>query len=178
MAITVVLVLLGLGLLLLWFSRRAQLGAGLPSGRVLSQDTLPFGMRSAIGRRRAAELLYDPVLDLTGRPDYLVGQGDRLVPVEIKSGRAHAGPRLSHRLQLAAYCRLVEAVYARRPSHGVLQYADRRYDIPYTAGLETELSDVIAAMRRDLGDELDRSHESPERCRACGFREGCDQSLA
>jgi CRISPR-associated exonuclease Cas4 len=170
MAVIVVIVLFGFGLLLLWLSRRAQIDAGLPPGRVLSQDTL--------GRWRAAESLYDPVHDLTGRPDYLVAQGDRLIPVEVKSGRAHAGPRLSHRLQLAAYCRLVEAVYARRPSHGVLQYADRRYDIPYTAGLETELTNIIAAMRRDLVGEMDRSHESPERCRACGFREQCDQSLA
>jgi CRISPR-associated exonuclease Cas4 len=170
MAVVVVCALLGLGLLLLWLSRRAQIRAGLPSGRVLSQDTL--------GRWRSTEALYDPVDDLSGRPDYLVAQGDRLIPVEVKSGRAHAGPRLSHRLQVAAYCRLVEAVYARRPSHGVLQYADRRYDIPYNTELETELTDILAAMRRDLGGEMDRSHESPERCRACGFRERCDQSLA
>jgi len=170
MAVIVVIVLFGFGLLLLWLSRRAQIDAGLPPGRLLSQDTL--------GRWRAAESLYDPVHDLTGRPDYLVAQGDRLIPVEVKSGRAHAGPRPSHRLQLAAYCRLVEAVYARRPSYGVLQYADRRYDIPYTAGLETELTNIIAAMRRDLVGEMDRSHESPERCRACGFRGQCDQSLA
>jgi CRISPR-associated exonuclease Cas4 len=170
MAVVIVLLLFGLGLLLLWLSRRARIEAGLPSGRVLSQDTL--------GRRRGDDSLYDPVHDLAGRPDYLVAQGDRLIPVEVKSGRAHAGPRLSHRLQLAAYCRLVEAVYARRPPHGILQYADRRYDIPYSAELETELTDIIAAMRRTLGDEMDRSHESPERCRACGFRAQCDQSLA
>src|SRR3990172_10932248 len=170
MAVIVVIVFFGSGLLLLWLGRRAQTYAGLPPGRVLSQDTL--------GRWRAAESLYDPVHDLTGRPDYLVAQGDGLIPVEVKSGRAHAGPRLSHRLQLAAYCRLVEAVYARRPSHGVLQYADRRYDIPYTAESEAELNKAIAAMRRDLGGEMDRSHESPERCRACGFREQCDQALA
>jgi CRISPR/Cas system-associated exonuclease Cas4 (RecB family) len=168
--VAVVLSLLGLGLLLLWVSRRVQSGTGLPSGRVLSQDTL--------GRRRASETLYDPVLDLAGRPDYLVAQAGQMIPVEVKSGRAHAGPRLSHKLQLAAYCRLVEAVYARRPAHGVLQYADRRYDIPFTAELEDEMADTIAAMRRSLGGELNRSHDSPERCRACGFRQGCDQALA
>src|SRR3990170_4098512 len=163
MTIIGIVLLLGLGLLLLWLGRRSQAETGLPSGRVLSQDTL--------GRRRAGETLYDPIFDLSGRPDYLVEHAGRLIPVEIKSGRASAGPRPSHRLQLAAYCRLVEAVYARRPSHGVLQYADRRYDIPYSAGLETELTNIIASMRRDLVGEMDRSHESPERCRACGFRE-------
>src|SRR3990170_4144092 len=122
MALFVPLLLLGLGLLLLWLGRRVRAEAGLPPGRLLFQDTLE--------RRRPVESLYDPVFDLAGRPDYLVDQGDTLIPVEVKSGRAPAGPRLSHRMQLAAYCRLVEAAYARRPTPGILQYADRRYAIP------------------------------------------------
>lgn len=164
----VVFLLLGLGLFLLWLARRTR-PAGLPAGRIVAQDTL--------GPRRTGETLYDPVLDLAGRPDYLVEQGDRLIPVEIKSGRSHAGPRPSHRLQLAAYCRLVESVYARRPPHGILQYADQAYAIDYTRGLEQELTRTLEALRADLGRPLDRSHESPERCRACGFREDCDQAL-
>jgi len=170
MALFVPLLLLGLGLLLLWLGRRVRAEAGLPPGRLLFQDTLE--------RRRPVESLYDPVFDLAGRPDYLVDQGDTLIPVEVKSGRAHAGPRLSHRMQLAAYCRLVEAAYARRPTHGILQYADRRYAIPYNAPAEAELAAAVAAIRRQRGREMDRSHNSPERCRACGFRERCDQSLA
>jgi len=170
MALFAPLLLFVLGLVLLWLARRVRSEAGLPSGRLLFQDTLE--------RRRSVQSLYDPVLDLAGRPDYLVDQGDSLIPVEVKSGRAHAGPRPSHRMQLAAYCRLVEAVYARRPPHGILQYADRRYAIPYTALLESELAAAVAAMRRDRGREMDRSHKSRERCRACGFRERCDQSLA
>jgi CRISPR/Cas system-associated exonuclease Cas4 (RecB family) len=165
-----VYLLLALGLLLLWLARRTRLAAGLPPGRVISQDTL--------GPRRAGQSLYDPVLDLAGKPDYLVEQGDRLIPLEIKSGRSHAGPRASHRLQLAAYCRLVESVYARRPPVGILQYADQAYAIAYTQALEHELRQTLESLRTDLGRPLDRSHESPERCRACGFRDGCDQALA
>jgi len=168
--IYLVLALLALGLLLLWLARRTRRAAGLPAGRVVAQDTL--------GPRRAGESLYDPVLDLAGRPDYLVEQGERLIPIEIKSGRSHAGPRPSHRLQLAAYCRLVESVYARRPPYGILQYADQTYAIAYTRDLEAELTETLADLRADLDGALDRSHESPERCRACGFREGCDQALA
>lgn len=164
-----VLILAALGLLFLWFARRMRRASGLPMGRVVSQDTF--------GPRREAETLYDPVLDLAGRPDYLVEQGGRLIPVEVKSGRSHAGPRPAHRLQLAAYCRLVESVHARRPPHGILQYADRAFAIPYTADLEAELERTLDAMRLLLGDPLDRSHNSPERCRACGFREACDQAL-
>jgi CRISPR-associated exonuclease Cas4 len=162
--------LLGLGLLLLWLAERTRRAAGLPAGRVVAQDTL--------GPRRGGESLYDPVLDLAGRPDYLVEQGSRLIPMEIKSGLAHAGPRPSHRLQLAAYCRLVESVYARRPPHGLLQYSDRTYAIPFTRALETELTTTLEAMRADLGAPQDRSHQSVERCRACGYRDDCDQALA
>lgn len=166
---TAVLILLALGLLLLWIARRMRRAGGLPAGRVIAQDTL--------GSRREGETLYDPVFDLAGRPDYLVEQGGRLVPVEIKSGRSQAGPRPSHRLQLAAYCRLVEAVYARRPPLGILQYADRAYAIAYTSDLESELERTLAEMRLRLGEPLDRSHNSALRCRGCGFREVCDQAL-
>ena len=165
-----VFLLLVFGLLLLGLARRTRLATGLPPGRIVALDTL--------GPRRAGESLYDPVLDLAGRPDYLVEQGERLIPVEIKSGRSHAGPRTSHRLQLAAYCRLVESVYARRPPYGILQYADQAYAIAYTRELEEELTGILESLRADLGRSLDRSHASPERCRACGFREDCDQALA
>jgi CRISPR-associated exonuclease Cas4 len=163
-------VLLAVGLLMLWLSGRMRRETGLPGGRIVSQDTLR--------PRRAGDVLYDPVLDLTGRPDYLVEHGNQWVPVEVKSGGALAGPRAGHRLQLAAYCRLVEAVYARRPPHGILQYADRSYAIAYTADQEAALRETLEAMRADLRRPLDRSHESRERCRACGYRERCDQALA
>jgi CRISPR-associated exonuclease Cas4 len=164
-----VVVLLVLGVLLLALGRRTRRAAGLPAGRVIAQDTS--------GARRAGDALYDPVFDLAGRPDYLVEQQDHLIPVEIKSGASHAGPRLSHRLQLAAYCRLVESVYARRPPHGILQYSDRSYAIPYTRAAEEELTATLAEMRRGRSIALDRSHHSAERCRACGFRTACDQAL-
>jgi CRISPR-associated exonuclease Cas4 len=160
---------LALGILLVWLGRRQRAAAGLPEGRIVSQDVL--------GRARPGETLYDAVLDLAGRPDYLVEIEGRLIPIEIKSGRAHAGPRRSHRLQVAAYCRLVEAVHARRPPYGILRYADRSYAIPYTGETDRELAGVLDAMRLVGGEMADRSHESPARCRGCSFRETCDQGL-
>ena len=159
--------LLIIGVVLVWLGGRTRSWTGLPSGRIISRDVSGAG-----------QPLYDPVFDLTGRPDYLVERDGRLIPVEIKSGRSHAGPRRSHRMQVAAYCRLVEAVFARRPSHGILRYADRSYAIPFDDRQEAELTGVIHEMRARLGREQDRSHASPERCRACGFRGDCDQALA
>lgn len=159
-----------LGLLLLWLARRRQAVAGLPPGRVIYMDTDHL--------RRNEQALYDPATDLTGRPDYLVRQGSTPIPVEVKSGRAPLRPHPSHVLQLAAYCLLVEAVYGRRPAYGVLKYADRAFAIDYDRALEAEVRRLIAEMHA-AGDEVqDRSHDSPARCRACGFHHLCDQRLA
>jgi CRISPR-associated exonuclease Cas4 len=161
--------LLLVGLVLVWLGSRAQSAAGLPRGRVVAVDSLRM--------RALDEPLYDPVFDLSGRPDYLVEEGRRLIPVEAKSGRARAGPLPSHVLQLAAYCRLVEASTSRRPTYGVLKYVDRAFAIDYTPALERELVAVLDQMRSVGKDPPERSHESPARCRACGVRGACDQRL-
>ena len=51
--------------------------------------------------------LYDPVIGLTGRPDYLVKKGKDIIPVEVKTSRTPEAPYDSHIFQLAAYCLLV-----------------------------------------------------------------------
>lgn len=161
------LLIAGLALLLLGHRQAARMG--MPSGRIVSIDS------SALAKPERP--LYDRDLDLLGRPDYLIETKHGLVPVEVKSGPAPASPYESHVLQLAAYCRLVQASRGRRPPYGVLKYGDRSFAIDYTPGLENALLDLLADMRRDEGGEPDRSHESPERCRGCGYRETCDQRL-
>jgi CRISPR-associated exonuclease Cas4 len=163
----VLLLLIGLGLL--WLARRRQVATGLPPGRVISIDTehLDHFERS----------LYDPTLNLAGRPDYLVETLGRLVPVEVKSARAPFGPHPSHVLQLAAYCALVHAAYGKRPAYGIVKYADRAFSVDYDSSLENELLDLLAEMRRAERQKPDRSHESVNRCQACGFHQVCDQML-
>jgi CRISPR-associated exonuclease Cas4 len=167
---TLILALLALGLLFLWLGRRQAARLGLPAGRVVYVDVAGFA--------RPDRPLYDRDLDLLGRPDYLVETPKGVVPVEVKSGPAPSSPYDSHILQLAAYCRLVEVNRGKRPPYGILKYADRAFAVDYTPGLENALLDVIAEMRRGEGSAPDRSHEMPQRCRGCGFRETCDQSLA
>jgi CRISPR-associated exonuclease Cas4 len=130
-----------------------------------------------LGSASPGPTLYDPVLDLAGRPDYVVERNRNRIPVEVKSGNALAGPRRSHRLQLIAYCRLVEAVHARRPPHGILRYRDRAFQIPYSAEAEAELRGLLQEMRADRPSAPDRSHDSPARCRRCTFLGTCDQAL-
>ncbi len=166
------LILLLLALLLWLLARRAQRATGLPTGRVVYTDTGGWG--------RLEKPLFSSQLQLTGKPDYLVRDRGAYIPVEVKSGRAPAdGPYPAHIYQLAAYCALVAEAYGRRPSHGLIKYADKVLAVDYTPTLEAELLDLLDSIRADAeaGDVL-RSHASAARCRACGFREVCDESLA
>ncbi len=161
-----------LGVFLLWLSTRRRKKIGLPAGKVVYSDT---GIR-----RELEKPLYDRALGLTGRPDYLIEQGDFLIPVEVKSSKAPSLPYDSHIYQLAAYCLLVERQMGKRVPYGQLQYADRTFRIDFTPKLADQLLELLAEMRRAerRGGLPPRSHESAARCRACGFREICDQSLA
>ena len=166
----------GLALLLFAFilflisgwQRRAS---GLPGGRVIYTDTRAWG--------RVEKPFYDRNLGLTGKPDYLVEQNGRIIPVEVKTGRAPDAPYDSHIFQLAAYCLLVHRSTGKRPPHGIIHYPGRDFAVDYTSDLENALLDLIARIRTDeLRPEVARSHEDEHRCRRCGFRAVCDQKLA
>ncbi len=161
-----------LGLLLLWVSARRHKRLGLPAGKIVYSDT---GIRQELEKP-----LYDRSLGLTGRPDYLVRQGKRLIPVEVKSAAAPPVPYDSHVFQVLAYCLLVARQMGTRPPYGLLRYADREFRIDFTYEAEDRLLEVLAEIRRAerRGGLPERSHASAARCRACGFRELCDQRLA
>ncbi|MDD2923240.1 MAG: CRISPR-associated protein Cas4 [Anaerolineales bacterium] len=151
-------------------SATQQKEAGLPGGRIIYSDTRGWG--------KVEQPLFYAALELTGKPDYLIEQGDQIIPVEVKSGSAPETPYDSHIYQLAAYCLLVEKTYNRRPSHGIIHYENRDFAIDYTRELEQSLIDLLVEMKRDEHNrKIPRSHESPARCVKCGFREVCDQKL-
>src|SRR5512143_2316797 len=167
---SIALLLILLALIFYWQSSRQRKEAGLPGGRVIYTDTRGWG--------KLERPLYDQALGLTGKPDYLVQQGGRIIPVEVKSGRAPEAPYDSHIYQLAAYCLLVEKNYGKRPPYGILHYNDRDFAVDFTTELEASLLDLLAEMRRDeTRKEVDRSHEQAARCARCGFRNICDRSL-
>jgi len=165
------LLLLGLALLLWLVAQRARQAAGLPAGRVVYSDTRAWG--------RPERPLFSSRLQLAGKPDYLVRAEGGYVPVEVKSGRApREGAHAAHIYQLAAYCALVAEAYGVRPTHGLIKYADKIVAVDYTAQLERELRAILDDLRADgEADDVARSHSSAARCRACGFREVCDEHL-
>lgn len=164
----VLLILIALALL--WIATRRRTAAGLPAGRVVYTDT---GQGSKVEKP-----LFDAASALVGKPDYLVEQDGVLIPVEVKSAYAPREPYDSHIYQLAAYCLLVLKVYGKRPPHGLLRYRNRTFAIDFTAELEARLLDRLAEMHmQEKAGPANRSHESPARCAACGYRHICDQRL-
>lgn len=165
-----ILLALLLALLLFWLANRQQKQTGLPGGQIVYSDTRAWA--------QVEKPLYDAQLGLTGKPDYLVKQGELLIPVEIKTGRTPPAPYDSHIFQLAAYCLLVHRAYGNRPTHGLIQYPARTFQVDYTPQLERELLNLLDEMRAaQRKRSLLRSHEQPARCARCGFRTICDQRL-
>jgi CRISPR-associated exonuclease Cas4 len=165
------LVLLLIALVLFFISGQQRRASGLPSGRVIYTDTRAWG--------KVEKPLFDRDLGLTGKPDYLVEQNGRIIPVEVKTGRTPEAPYDAHIFQVAAYCLLVEKTAGKRPPHGLLHYPNRDFAVDYTPGLESALLDLLADMRRDeRRASVERSHEDEHRCLGCGFRSVCDQKLA
>lgn len=156
---------------LLWQAGKVRRRTGLPPGRIVYDDSGLMG-------HELERPLFDGLLGLTGKPDYLVEQKGQQIPVEVKSFDAPAQPYESHIFQLAAYCHLVEHTTGKRPSHGILRYRNRTFAVDYTAELESNLLDTLAEMRRcERNGEADRSHEEPGRCARCGYRSKCDQRM-
>jgi CRISPR-associated exonuclease Cas4 len=155
---------------LMLFSQRKQRQSGLPKGRVIYQDT---GEQITPNRP-----LYDSRLGLTGMPDYLLRQGNLLIPVEVKSSISREAPYDSHVQQLMAYCLLVQSNYHRRPEYGILHYPQRTIAIDFSQEREDDLVALIQDMKARLrSGDLTRSHQSLRRCQACGYRRLCDQRL-
>lgn len=148
---------------------RSQREAGLPAGRVVYNDTSAWV--------KTEKPLYDPDWALAGKPDYLVVNGKETVPVEVKSCAANE-PYPGHVLQLAAYCRLVQVQTGVRPKLGYLHYHNTTFEIEYTRELEIQLKQLVEEIRgTPVSSKTPRSHDQLARCRACGYREICEDRM-
>ena len=170
MILSAAVILLLMAFILLWFSRRQEKSSGMPKGKIIYADMRNWGS--------AGEPMYDPGLGLTGKPDYLVSQGDQILPVEVKSARAPQGPFEAHIYQLAAYCLLVERSFHRRPAYGILHYSDRTYQIEFTREIEKATRALLTELHVQGPDrQRHRSHDSITRCIHCAYRSICPESL-
>ncbi len=154
-------------------SAQQRRASGLPAGDIIYADTSAW--------RRNDRPLISRQHQLVGKPDYLVSTDEGVIPVEVKSTRLRgSNPYDSHKLQLAAYCLLVEDNEGARPPYGLLHYANATVRIPFDDALRNELLDTLEQMRQaQTANAITRSHDDPLRCTHCGFRHACgSQALA
>jgi len=166
-----VALLIVVGVLLIWRGRHFYKNAGMSKGQIIYMDTH--------GNGRVVKPLFSGRLGLTGKPDYLLFSKGRYIPVEVKSTpMPSTGAYLAHKLQVAAYCHLVEEHYGKRPNYGIIKYDDGTYQVDYGSDLEKDLTDVVACMRTDMSRKnVLRSHKYLKRCIACSFQPMCGDDL-
>ncbi len=123
------------------------------------------------------EVLRSSILDLSGRPDYVMEVDEGFIPVEVKTGRTPRGPLFSHILQLAAYCQLVEENHGPVP-YGIIRYEKREDVIEFDGQLRSLLRTKLNEIQEHLdGAPVHRSHDRPGKCRSCSRRELCPERL-
>ena len=129
---------------------------------------------------RNERLLISHRYRLTGRPDYLLEEHGERFPMERKSRTlTDRGPYDSERLQLAAYCLLLEEDTGQPVRRGRLEYRNRTIDGPFDAALRAALLATLEELQQySHARDVRRSHAQPARCRGCGFRARCSQALA
>ena len=147
--------------------------------------------------RRGEPLIYAGRIsagDLVGIPDLLRRNGDRYVPVDIKSGigleggdDGHAGkPKLHYAVQLSLYVDVLERLGLSAGRHGVIldahgEQAVYRLDEPRSARSGTTLWDDYQACLATARAITDRS-VAPKgamaaACKLCHWHSACSSSL-
>jgi CRISPR-associated exonuclease Cas4 len=125
-----------------------------------------------------APLLRSSTYRISGRPDELRRLPDgRIVPVEFKSRPSpENGPPRSHRIQVAAYCLLVEETTGRAPPYGVLRYGDGgEARVRWDREAREELLEIRGLLDRPYDG---RATPSVARCARCPWRDVCDARAA
>lgn len=105
--------------------------------------------------------LYSNTLPLMGRPDYLIKEGDTILPVEVKTGKTPTEPYENHVMQLMAYCYLVEENYG-RPKGGILKYPDQEFKLVFTDEAKKAVIDTVLEIQnsRETNQEYSCNHKT------------------
>jgi CRISPR-associated exonuclease Cas4 len=164
---------LALGLLLLNERRyqRARLIAerhralGLPEGELVYEDADGLG-----------EPLSSSAYPLVGKPDYVVRLPDgRPVPIELKLNVQDAtAPYENHKVQLAAYCLILEDYFEQPPTYGIIRYANTEFPVEYTPALRKKVIRLLNEM-----SQCSEQHPPPltkqkaAKCKVCTFKQIC-----
>lgn len=130
-----------------------------------------FGLRD--GRIESDVSLYSAELGLSGKLDLLLQHGLNRYPAEVKFTQGPA--RLNHRLQLAGYALLLEALFSVPVPHGfIVRLPEDTVDQIEIDGPLRELTQrTIQAVRRTILQEQMPPPPPSSRCRDCEYLRFC-----
>ena len=122
-----------------------------------------------------AKPLFSKKYMIAGKPDYIIKNNSRYIPVEFKSGN-HSYPMKNHVLQLAAYCQLIEDNYNDFVPFGVLVYNNNSdFKIPFDPKTRYELENTVKKMRYILRTEnISLNHSDSNKCKTCSMKNNCN----
>ncbi len=163
-----------IGVLLLRLSQERKRALRIPDGDVVYQDHE--------SQRVSAPTLISERPALRGKPDCLIRNADGIIPVELKKSArppARGGVYPNHLIQVLAYIVLVREHYGEQVPYGLVLYGNEEPRKVYpTPENMAWLESVLMEVKRARGaSTVNRSHRQSSRCRGCGMRESCDQSL-
>ena len=116
-------------------------------------------------------------LGLNGRIDHLEVYDDRIVPVEIKTGKMpKQGVWDGHRVQIVAYALMLEEKFGIEIKEGVIRYVDNKEErkVVLNHFMRKEVLDIIAKTKNLLTNtETPGFNAVKGKCEVCGLREIC-----
>ena len=116
-------------------------------------------------------------LELKGKIDRIEKHENKVVPIELKTGKA---PRESvwesHLIQVGAYMMLLEEQFQKPVSEGIVEYLSEKIKRPVK--MNPFLKDDIMKLKEKVKDLLSSNKlpdftENKNKCRICGLREEC-----
>lgn len=78
------------------------------------------------------DVLYAKKYHLMGKPDFILRDGNSLIPIEVKTGKTPNEPYQNHEMQLMAYCVLIEEHFGVTPKGGYIRYPEKEFHVLYT----------------------------------------------
>jgi len=111
--------------------------------------------------------------NLHGKPDFIYQRRftGRLIPMELKSGKAPNSPHFGDLMQLVTYFIIINESHGKRPKHGILRYSDAMYIVKNTARRRRQLLGIAAEMRKMLETGQGVANPSFVKCRYCAARD-------
>ena len=167
MLIIISLVLITISKIIKRKNRKLKNKYNIPRGKITYQDlNIP------------AKPFYSKRYRITGKPDYIIKNSKRFIPIEVKT-TSYKEAQENHILQLAAYCHLLEENYNKFVPYGILIYSDiSKFKIPFNPKTRFELESVINNIRYIMktGD-ISRNHNKISKCKNCSMNQYCDFKL-